>query len=300
MSRGTQKKLFNCEQDNKAETSTNSCPTNKLYYERKEKLNAYKIAYGGVFLLVPRPTRVVPDQRPLNGCVRVCVCVCLPLLACWLVKWRVAYLLSVAMAVEDDSCASLIDAVKFVFEACGVEFYRPPQEHFMSMNDFANHADEIWEELPTRARSEHAPPSSFSLLSLSSYRVASSSSRRRRRVVVVSSSCRPCIVIFVVVSCRVVASSSLSSSSRRRCVASSLRHHRRRRRVVAFLRVWRRYIRLLTYLLTYLRIYYPRDATLAAALCPSVCPTQVDVLSRRLGGLSWFLARRLPSTYPTL
>ena len=22
-----------------------------------------------------RPTRVVPDKRPLNGCVRVCVCV---------------------------------------------------------------------------------------------------------------------------------------------------------------------------------------------------------------------------------
>jgi len=34
------KKLFNCEQDNKAETSTNSCPTNKLYYERKGKLDA--------------------------------------------------------------------------------------------------------------------------------------------------------------------------------------------------------------------------------------------------------------------
>jgi len=37
MSRDTDKRLFNCEQDNKAETSTNSCPTNKLYYERKGK-----------------------------------------------------------------------------------------------------------------------------------------------------------------------------------------------------------------------------------------------------------------------
>ena len=37
MSRDTHKRLFNCEQDNKAETSTNSCPTNKLYYERKGK-----------------------------------------------------------------------------------------------------------------------------------------------------------------------------------------------------------------------------------------------------------------------
>jgi len=52
MSRDAHKRLFNCEQDNKAETSTNSCPTNKLYYERKEKerLNAYKIAYGGVHI----------------------------------------------------------------------------------------------------------------------------------------------------------------------------------------------------------------------------------------------------------
>ena len=32
------KRLFNCEQDNKAETNTNSCPTNKLYYERKGKI----------------------------------------------------------------------------------------------------------------------------------------------------------------------------------------------------------------------------------------------------------------------
>jgi len=40
MSRDTHKRLFNCEQDNRAETSTNSCPTNKLNYERKEKLNA--------------------------------------------------------------------------------------------------------------------------------------------------------------------------------------------------------------------------------------------------------------------
>ena len=33
MSRDTHKKLFKCEQDNKADTSTNSCPTNKLYYD---------------------------------------------------------------------------------------------------------------------------------------------------------------------------------------------------------------------------------------------------------------------------
>jgi len=36
MSRDTHIRLFNCEQNNKAETSTNSCPTNKLYYKRKK------------------------------------------------------------------------------------------------------------------------------------------------------------------------------------------------------------------------------------------------------------------------
>ena len=193
------------------------------------------------------------------------------------------------MAVEDDSCASLIDAVKFVFEACGVEFYRPPQEHFMSMNDFANHADEIWKELPTRARSKHAPPSSFSLSSLSSCRVVVVSSWYRhlcRRVV----SCRRVLILVVVVASSlrsVVASSSSASSSR--CG------------VFASLAPLYKTLDILTYLLTYLlpaRRY--ASAVLAAALCPSVCPTQVDVLSRRLGGLSWFLARRLPSTYPTL
>ena len=36
MSRDTHKRLFNCEQDNKAETNTNSCPTNKLWKKRKK------------------------------------------------------------------------------------------------------------------------------------------------------------------------------------------------------------------------------------------------------------------------
>jgi len=249
------------------------------------------------------------------------------------VQWRVAYLLSVAMAVEDDSCASLIDAVKFVFEACGVEFYRPPQEHFMSMNDFANHADEIWKELPTRARSKHAPPSSFSLSSLSSCRVVVVSSwychrcRRRRRVVVSSSFCRGIVIVVIVVVAsssrrrRVVVVSSwyrhlcrrvvscrrvlilvvVVASSLRSVVASSSSTSSSRCGVFASLAPLYKTLDILTYLLTYLlpaRRY--ASAVLAAAVCPSVCPTQVDVLSRRLGGLSWFLARRLPSTYPTL
>ena len=160
----------------------------------------------------------------------------------------------------------------------------------MSMNDFANHAAEIWKELPTRARSKPAPPSSFSLSSLSSCRVVVVSSWYRhlcRRVV----SCRRVLILVVVVASSlrsVVASSSSASSSR--CG------------VFASLAPLYKTLDILTYLLTYLlpaRRY--ASAVLAAALCPSVCPTQVDVLSRRLGGLSWFfLARRLPSTYPTL
>ena len=39
--------------------------------------------------LVYRLTRVVPEKGPLNGCVRVCVCVCLvkPLHKWILLKW---------------------------------------------------------------------------------------------------------------------------------------------------------------------------------------------------------------------
>jgi len=51
MSRDTHKRLFNCEQDNKAETNTNSCPTNKLYYERKGKTQRVQNSlYGGVHI----------------------------------------------------------------------------------------------------------------------------------------------------------------------------------------------------------------------------------------------------------
>jgi len=45
---------------------------------------------------------------------------------------------------------------------------------------------------------------------------------------------------------------------------------------------------------------------LAMALCLSVslpvcvCLSQVDVLSKQLDESSWFLARELPSTYPTM
>jgi len=42
------------------------------------------------------------------------------------------------------------------------------------------------------------------------------------------------------------------------------------------------------------------SAVLAMALCPSVRPSQVRVLPRRLNESSWFLACELPSTRPTL
>jgi len=50
--------------------------------------------------------------------------------------------------------------------------------------------------------------------------------------------------------------------------------------------------------------FYRRDAMLARVLavtmCPSVCLSQVGVLSKWTDGSSWFLARRLLSTSPTL
>jgi len=42
------------------------------------------------------------------------------------------------------------------------------------------------------------------------------------------------------------------------------------------------------------------SAVLAMALCPSVRPSQVGVLLKRLNESSWFLACELPSTRPTL
>ena len=49
--------------------------------------------------------------------------------------------------------------------------------------------------------------------------------------------------------------------------------------------------------------FYPRDAmlarVLATALSVCLCLSQVGVLSKRLNESSWFLARELPSNYPT-
>jgi len=39
---------------------------------------------------------------------------------------------------------------------------------------------------------------------------------------------------------------------------------------------------------------------LSACVCPSVCLSQAGIVSKRLDESSWFWARRLRSTYPTL
>ena len=53
-----------------------------------------------------------------------------------------------------------------------------------------------------------------------------------------------------------------------------------------------------TFILLTARCY--ASAILAMALCLSVCPSQVGVLSKRLNESSWFLACELPSSRPTL
>ena len=71
------------------------------------------------------------------------------------VQWRIAYLLSVAMSLDDDTCQSLIEAVKFVFADCGITFYQPPHKHhFGSVEDFDIHAEEIWNDIRSKARSQ--------------------------------------------------------------------------------------------------------------------------------------------------
>ena len=72
-----------------------------------------------------------------------------------MVQWRIAYLLSVAMSLDDDTCQSLIEAVKFVFADCGITFYQPPHKHhFGSVEDFNIHAEEIWNDIRSKARSQ--------------------------------------------------------------------------------------------------------------------------------------------------
>jgi len=65
MSRDTHKRLFNCEQDNKAETSTNSCPTNKVYYERKVSHSQKKQTPEPKFSVNPLPKTALAGLQQL-------------------------------------------------------------------------------------------------------------------------------------------------------------------------------------------------------------------------------------------
>jgi len=59
-----------------------------------------------------------------------------------------------------------------------------------------------------------------------------------------------------------------------------------------------------TFMVKSVETFLLRDAMLYSAVyvvvvCPSVCPSHAGILSKRLGGSSCFLSRRLPS-YPSL
>jgi len=68
------------------------------------------------------------------------------------VQWRITYLLSVAMSLDDDTCQALIEAVKIVLTDCGVEFNQPSSEHYKSMKDYMGHVDEVWDDIRKKAR----------------------------------------------------------------------------------------------------------------------------------------------------
>ena len=67
------------------------------------------------------------------------------------VQWRLAYLVSVAMSLQDDSCKSLIDSVEYVFKRCIMN--KPARKNFASTRDFDVHAERFWDDLRYTARS---------------------------------------------------------------------------------------------------------------------------------------------------
>jgi len=64
------------------------------------------------------------------------------------------YVMSVSMSDDDDSCTSLIDSVTVVFDKCGVRYHQPFNEHFVNLEDYKNHAEEVWNDLHDKARSK--------------------------------------------------------------------------------------------------------------------------------------------------
>jgi len=57
------------------------------------------------------------------------------------------------MSSQDDSCKSLIEAIKIVFSGCGVKYYHPKKTHFASQTDFSVNADDVFNDLRDKARS---------------------------------------------------------------------------------------------------------------------------------------------------
>ena len=58
------------------------------------------------------------------------------------------------MSLDDDTCKSLIDAVKIVLTDCGVDHHQPSTESYTSVEDYLTHADEVWHDIRQNARSK--------------------------------------------------------------------------------------------------------------------------------------------------
>jgi len=63
-------------------------------------------------------------------------------------------MMSVPLSLGDDSCESLIEAVKDVFTDCGISHNMTTSDHYHSRQDFDNHESEVREKIQQRARSK--------------------------------------------------------------------------------------------------------------------------------------------------
>ena len=69
-------------------------------------------------------------------------------------QWNIIYVFGVEMSLHDDTCKSLIRAAEFAFDHCGVHYDHPAKEPFISIEDYKNHAEEVWREIREKARSK--------------------------------------------------------------------------------------------------------------------------------------------------
>jgi len=74
------------------------------------------------------------------------------------VQWKIVYLLSIAISTDDDTCESLIVALKEVLDTCGVQFHQPAslpstRNSFINFEDFENHEERVWSDIRSKARS---------------------------------------------------------------------------------------------------------------------------------------------------